>query len=134
MARIPGPTTFRLHKPGLSLMLTASNRRRRSLKRKDTECSSRTRKNRGVRLLVVSFRRKDCWLGLLLLRRCERENSAACLQELMEAGQRKQPPELAILNLGFPQSAENPLRPVVRLTEMGRQGAVVLYVVPARAA
>jgi hypothetical protein len=102
LAKIPGPTTFQLRKPGLSLMLTASNRRRRSLNHKDTECSSRTRKNRGDRLSVVSFHRKDCWLGLLLLYRCQREIAPPVHKELMEGRQRKQGHELAILNLGFP--------------------------------
>src|SRR5690349_7847948 len=50
LARITGPMTFRSHKPGLSLMLRASKKRRRNLKSEDIECWSRTRKNRGAKL------------------------------------------------------------------------------------
>jgi hypothetical protein len=50
LARTFGLTTFLSLKPGLSLMWTASNGRRRSLNRKDIECSSRPGKNPGARL------------------------------------------------------------------------------------
>src|SRR5438309_3520206 len=58
-AKIHGLTAFPSHRHGLSLMLIMSKRRLGSLNRKDIECSSRTRKNRGGRGSVASSHRKD---------------------------------------------------------------------------
>src|ERR1700747_3136787 len=48
-AKIHGLTALPSHKHGLSLMLTVSRRRRRSLSHEDIVCSSEIRKNRGAK-------------------------------------------------------------------------------------
>src|SRR5690242_5706287 len=78
LARTRGPANkFLRHKRGLNLMLTTSKRQPRSLNREGTECSSRTRKNRGARLSAVSLRRRDYWSESPSRHSCERTDSAS---------------------------------------------------------
>jgi hypothetical protein len=48
---------------------------RQSSNRADIECSSRTRRNRGARLLAASRLRKTCWWASPSLLRCAKGTS-----------------------------------------------------------